>query len=53
MTGAAQAIARIRWAALVMPRPSALLRGDPDERESAFKQRVGDLRVAASVLKAH
>jgi hypothetical protein len=36
-----------------MPRPSALLRDDPDERESAFKERVADLRVAASVSKAH
>jgi uracil-DNA glycosylase family protein len=51
---------RGRWAerpdgipVLVTLHPSALLRGDPQERERAFEQWVADLRVAASVLKAH
>ena len=51
---------RGRWAerpdgipVLVTLHPSALLRGDPDERESAFEEWIADLRVATSVLKAH
>ena len=38
---------------LVTLHPSALLRGDPDERESAFDEWVADLRIATDVLKAH
>ena len=50
---------RGRWAerpdglrVLVTLHPSALLRGDPGERERAFGQWVGDLEVASAVLKA-
>jgi uracil-DNA glycosylase family protein len=38
---------------LVTLHPSALLRGDPLEREHAFAQWVRDLEVASVVLKSH
>jgi uracil-DNA glycosylase family protein len=50
---------RGRWAdrpdgipVLVTLHPSALLRGEPEERDRAFEHWVADLRVAAGVLTA-